>query len=60
LETKKEIKEEKNVIEKDEELVHKEPKEKRYENDVLGIVFITSNELESLVSQKKHQFHEFV
>jgi hypothetical protein len=36
LEMKKQIEEEeKNVIEIDEELTHKEPKEKLYENDVL-------------------------
>jgi hypothetical protein len=31
-------------METDEEPVHKKPKEKVYEIDVLGILFITSNE----------------
>jgi hypothetical protein len=44
LEMKKQIEEERNGIDKDEEPEQKEPKEKVYENDVLKIVFITSNE----------------
>jgi hypothetical protein len=58
---KKQIEEEEsNAIEKDEEPEHKEPKEKLYENNVLGMVYITSNELQYLASQKKHRVHDFV
>jgi hypothetical protein len=61
LEMKKQIEEEeRNAIEKDEESVHKEQKEKRYENDVLGMVYITASELQFLVSQRKHVVHNFV
>jgi hypothetical protein len=46
LEMKKQIEEEeRNAIETDEEPVHKELKERLYENDVLGMVYISSNEL---------------
>jgi hypothetical protein len=58
---KKQIEEEeRNTIEKDEEPEHKEPKEIRYESDVLGMVYITVSELQSLVSQRKHIVHNFV
>jgi hypothetical protein len=61
LEMKKQIEEEeRNAIDKDEEPDHKEPKEIRYENDVLGMVYITTSELQSLVSQRKHIVHNFV
>jgi hypothetical protein len=53
LKIKKQIEvEERNAIDKDEEPEHKEPKEIRYESDVLGMVYITASELQSLVSQK--------
>jgi hypothetical protein len=63
LKMKKQIEEEEeNAIEKDEEPTHKEQKEKLYENDVYGIVFITSNKLNfnPLFLKKKHKLHEFV
>jgi hypothetical protein len=61
LETKKQIEEEeRNVIDKDEKPEHKEPKQIRYEIDVLGMVYITASELQSLVSQRKHIVHNFV
>jgi hypothetical protein len=61
LEMKKQIEEEeRNAINKDEEPEHEEPKEIRYESDVLGMVYITASELQSLVSQKKHIVHNFV
>jgi hypothetical protein len=54
LEMKKRIGEkERNTIEKDEEPVHKESKERLYENDILGMVYITATKLQSLVSQRK-------
>jgi hypothetical protein len=60
-EMKNQIKEEDtNAIEKGKEPVHKKPKEKFYENDVLGMVYITSNELQFLPSQKMHEVHNFV
>jgi hypothetical protein len=61
LEMKKQIEEEeRNAIDKDEEPEHKEPKEIRYDSDVLGIVYITASELQALVSQRKHIVHNFV
>jgi hypothetical protein len=48
--------EERNTIERDEEPRHKEPKEELYWNDVLGMMYITSSELQSLVSQKSTEF----
>jgi hypothetical protein len=61
LELKKQIEEEeRNTINKDEEPEHKERKEIRYEKDVLGMVYITASELQSLVSQRKHIIHNFV
>jgi hypothetical protein len=61
LEIKKQIEEEeRNAIETDEEPVHEEPKEILYENDVLGMVYITASELQSLVSQRKYIVHNFV
>jgi hypothetical protein len=58
---KKQIKEEENnAIDKDEEPEHKEPKEIRYESDVLGMAYITASEFQSLVSQKKHIVHNCV
>jgi hypothetical protein len=58
---KKQIEEEeRNAINKDEEPEHHEPKEIRYENDVLGMVYITASELQSLVSQRKHIVHNFL
>jgi hypothetical protein len=60
-EMKKQIEEEeRNAIETDEEPVHKEPNEIRYESDVLRMVYITASELQSLVSQKKHIVYNFV
>jgi hypothetical protein len=63
LEMKKQIEEEeRNAINKDEEPEYNEPKEIRYESDVLvlGMVYITISELQSLVSQRKHIVHNFV
>jgi hypothetical protein len=61
LEMKKQIEEEeRNAIYEDEEPEHKEPKEIRYESDVLGMVYITASELQSLVSQRTHMVHNFV
>jgi hypothetical protein len=61
LEMKKQIEEEeRNAIDEDEEPEHKEPKEIRYESNVLGMVYITASELQSLVSQRKHIVHNFV
>jgi hypothetical protein len=54
LEMKKQIEEEeRNTIDKDEEPEHKERKEIGYKSNVLGMVYITVSELESLVSKEK-------
>jgi hypothetical protein len=60
LEMKKQIEEEERNAIDNEEPEHNEPKEKHYENDVLGMVYITASELQFHVSQKKHIVHNFV
>jgi hypothetical protein len=49
-----------NAIDEDEEPEHKEPKEIRYESEVLGKVYITASELQSLVVLRKNIVHNFV